>query len=349
MPAVLLVSADNRLLDDLLRLAAAADADTHVATDPARVRSGWRDAALVVVGADLAPALADRTLPRRPGVIMAVAEPPGEEVYRLAVDIGAQDVVAISDAQQWLVERMAAAAEPPAARAAVLAVLGGRGGAGASVLSAALARTGAAHGHRTLLVDGDPLGGGIDLVLGTEQTPGARWSDYCECRGRLSSAALHDSLPVCAGMAVLSWHRGAVEPVSAQTMTSVLEAATRGYDLVVIDLPRHIGDACAEALSTADTTLLIVPAEVRATVAADRVADVARQHTRDLRLVVRGPAPGGLRPQVIAESLRLPLAGAMPADRHLAAAVERGEPPGRAGPLAAFCAGFLSDLMAGAR
>jgi secretion/DNA translocation related CpaE-like protein len=342
--AVLIVSADAALLDDLLRLAAAADAEARVASDASHARSAWRDAALVVAGPDLAVQLAGCAPPRRPGVILATAEPGGDEVYRLAVDIGAQDVVSLPDGETWLAERMAAAAEPVTDRATTVGVIGGRGGAGASVLSATLARSAAGRGLHTLLIDGDPLGGGIDLVLGAEGTPGARWSDYAERRGRLSSAALHDSLPARGGLAVLSWHRGAVEQVSAETMRSVLDAAARGYDLVVADLPRHVTDASAEALAAADVTLIMVPAEVRAAVAADRVADVARRYTRDLRLVVRGPAPGGLKPAVIAESLRLPLAGVMSADRRLAGAIERGEPPGGGGPLGAFCARFLGDL-----
>jgi secretion/DNA translocation related CpaE-like protein len=342
--AVLIVSADADLLDDLLRLAAAADVEAHVASDVVRARAAWRDAALVVAGPDLSAELAGCAPPRRPGVILATSDPDGEGIYRLAVDIGAQDVAPLPDAEAWLVERMAAATEPPVPGATTVAVIGGRGGAGASVLSATLAICAAGRGLRTLLVDGDPLGGGIDLVLGAEGAPGARWSDYSERRGRLSSAALHDSLPARGGLAVLSWHRGAVEPVTAETMRSVLDAAFRGYDLVIIDLPRQTTDASAEALAAADVTLIIVPAEVRATVAADRVADLARRYTRDLRLVVRGPAPGGLKAEAIAESLRLPLAGAMAADRRLAAAIERGEPPGGGGPLNAFCARFLGGL-----
>jgi secretion/DNA translocation related CpaE-like protein len=341
---VLIVSADAALLDDLLRLAAAADAEARVASDAVRARSAWRDAALVVVGPDLAADLAGCAPPRRPAVILATAQHESDEVYRLAVDIGAQDVVSLPDAETWLVERMAAAAEPVVLGATTVGVIGGRGGAGASVLAATLARCAAVRGLRTLLIDGDPLGGGIDLVLGAEGTPGARWSDYCERRGRLSSAALHDSLPARGGLAVLSWHRGAVEPISAETMRSVLDAAARGYDLVVVDLPRHIGDASAEALAAADVTLIVVPAEVRAAVAADRVADLARHYTRDLRLVVRGPAPGGLKPTVIAESLRLPLVGVISTDRRLAGAIERGEPPGGGGPLGALCARFLTGL-----
>jgi secretion/DNA translocation related CpaE-like protein len=341
---VLIASADAELIDDLLRLAAAADVEASVVSDAVRARSAWRDAALVVAGPDLSAELADCAPPRRPGVILATADADRDDVYRLAVDIGAQEVAPLPDAEAWLVERMAAATEPPVAGATTIAVLGGRGGAGASVLSATLASTAAARGLRTLLIDGDPLGGGIDLVLGAEAAPGARWSDYSERRGRLSSTALHDSLPSRGGLAVLSWHRGAVEPVAAETMRSVLDAATRGYDLVVTDLPRHPDDASTEALAAADVTLIVIPAEVRAAVAADRVADLARRYTRDLRLVVRGPAPGGLKPDVIAESLRLPLAGVMAADRRLAAAVERGEPPSGGGPLIAFCTRFLGNL-----
>src|SRR3954468_6149237 len=156
MPApILIVSADAQLLDDLLRLAAAADAEAHVASDAVRARSAWRDAALVVAGPDLSAELADRAPPHRPGVILATSNPDGDGVYRLAVDIGAQDVAPLPDAEAWLVERMAAAAERSGSGAIGIAVLGGRGGAGASVLSATLAGCAAGRGLRTLLVDGD--------------------------------------------------------------------------------------------------------------------------------------------------------------------------------------------------
>lgn len=342
--AVLFVTTDAELLDDLLRLAAAADVEARAAADVHGARVGWRDAALVVVGADVADELARAAPPRRPGVVLATGEPEGEEIYRLAVDLGAEQVIVLPERETWLVDEMAAAAEPAAGQAVMVGVVGGRGGAGASVLAAALARSAAHRGLRTLLLDGDPLGGGIDLVLGAEGTPGARWSDYADRRGRLSSAALHDSLPTRGGLAVLSWHRGAIEPVSAETMRSVLDAAARGYDLLVADLPRQVTEAGAEALATADVVLIVVPAEVRATAAADRVADVARRYNRDLRIVVRGPAPGGLSPAVIAESLHLPLAGVVRTDRRLARAIERGDPPGGGGPLGDFCVRFLTEL-----
>ena len=54
-------------------------------------------------------------------------------------------------------------------------------------------------------------------------------------------------------------------------MRSVVAAAARMSDLVVVDLPRHVDEAAAEALAVATVTLLVVPAEVRAVAAAGRV------------------------------------------------------------------------------
>ena len=59
----------------------------------------------------------------------------------------------------------------------MLAVVGGRGGAGASVFAVATAVRAARSGERALLVDCDPLGGGVDLVLGAEDLDGLRWPE----------------------------------------------------------------------------------------------------------------------------------------------------------------------------
>ena len=316
MMYVLIVSSDADLLDDLLRLAAAADVEARVESDPARARSAWRDATLVVAGADSAAELPSCAPPRRPDVILVSAEAAGD-VYRQAVDIGAQDVAVLPDDQTRLVERMAAAAEPNA-RAMTVGVIGGRGGAGRerpvrrSRQVRRRTRYPYAPGRRR------PARRRHRPGPGSGRRPGRPMVRLLRPPRPPEQHALHDSLPAHDGLAVLSWHRGAVEPISAETMRSVLDAAVRGYDLVITDLPRHLSAATTEALSTADTTLLVVPAEVRATVAADRVADTTRRHTSDLRLVVRGPAPGGLKAGVIAESFRLPLAGTIPTDRRLA-------------------------------
>ncbi|GGQ09797.1 secretion/DNA translocation related CpaE-like protein [Actinomadura coerulea] len=343
--AALIVTGDPALADGLLRLAAAADAHAEVAYGADEARPAWTWPSLILVGADLAEDVAAAGLQRRPGVVLVTGgETP--DAYRLAVEAGAQDVVALPDHEDWLIDAFAAACEPEGGWATALCVVGARGGAGASVLATALGLCAAGTGLRTLLVDADPFGGGIDLLLGLESHEGVRWHDLAERRGRLSSATLRETLPGTGDLSVLSWRRGEPEPVSEEAVRSLFDAAARGFDLVIADVPRHPGDLGRAALRAAAATFLLVPAEVRATVAADGLAAALRRDTADLRLVVQGPAPGGITPDAVASVLGLPLAGSFDRDRRLPTAIDSGD-LGRAcrrGPLADFCATVLADL-----
>jgi secretion/DNA translocation related CpaE-like protein len=344
----LVLTADVRLLDDLLRLAAAAGVEVEVDADPGAARRSWSTAPLVLLGADLAAAAADLALPRRDDVVLVGTDLDHAGIWQLAVETGAEHVVFLPDAEPWVVDRLADAAEAGGPGGSVVCVLGGRGGAGASTLAAALSLTGARRGLCALLLDGDPLGGGIDLVLGGEDSTGLRWPDLAGTRGRVNGAALHEALPRVEALTVLSWDRGDTLTIPAETMDSVLGAARRGSELVVVDLPRRPDPAAEVALAASDTTLLVVPAEVRATASAARVAAAVGLLASDLRVVVRGPAPSELPVEVVVDALGLPLAGAMLAEPKLAEALERGEPPARRGkgPLAEFCGAFLDDLAA---
>jgi secretion/DNA translocation related CpaE-like protein len=346
----LLVTADPDLLDDLLRLTAAAGVEPEVAADPVSARRGWAAAPLVLVGDDLTAEVAASGPARRPAVVVVGTDLDDAGVWRRALAVGAEHVVLLPDGQRWLVDRLAEAAEG-AARGAVACVLGGRGGAGATTLAVALALAGQRRGLGVVLVDADPLGGGIDLVLGAEDAAGLRWPDLAGTSGRVSPGALRSALPSPEGLTVLSWDRGDLPAVPVAAMTAVLDSAPRGADLVVVDLPRHLDAAAETALARSDVGYLVVPAEVRATAAAARVAAAAALSAADLRVVVRGPAPTGLPAQAVAAALGLPLAGEARAEPGLAAALDRGDPPGvrRRGPLARLAAGLLDDLLGPAR
>ena len=106
----------------------------------------------------------------------------------------------------------------------VLAVAGGRGGAGASTLACALART-AARSAPALLVDADPLGGGLDLAMGVEAAAGLRWPHLVGAEGRTDPHELTAALPAVDGVSVLSWHRGDPTELPPAAMESVLGAA----------------------------------------------------------------------------------------------------------------------------
>ncbi len=343
----LVVTSDAGLLDELLGLAGAVGADLEVAADAGSARRSWAGAPLVVVGRDQLEGALRQRLPRRSGVVLLGDDLDDAGVWQLAVELGAEHVVFLPDGAAWLAEAFADAAEGGPAAAPLVAVIGGRGGAGATTLAAALALSAVRRDCRALLVDGDPLGGGIDMVLGGEGDQGLRWPDLSATRGRLPAPALASALPRMSGLGVLSWDRGEVHTVTPQAMESVLAAGRRAHDLVVVDLPRRPDAAGQVALAAATTTLLIVPAEVRAAAAASRVASSAGLTCRDLRVVVRGPSPQGLTGSEIARALGLPLAGEMKAERHIELALDRGEPPGRkqTGPLAQLCDRLLQTLL----
>lgn len=342
----LLLADDPELVDDLIRLASAGGVEVEVATEPGAAWRAWTSAPLVIASAGLGPALRRARLPRREGVVLVGQDAADERVWELAQQLGADHVVFLPAAGRWLIDRFAGCLGSAAATAPLVCTLGGRGGGGASVLAVSLALAAVRRGDRAVLVDADPLGGGLDLVLGGEGSHGLHWSDLSRTSGRLAADSLCTALPRIADIGVLSWDRGDPVEVSGQAMSAVLGAVRCGADLVVADLPRHLDEPAVQALRECDVALLVVPAEVRACAAAARVAAAALAHCTDLRVVVRGPAPAGLSSGDIAAALHLPLEGVLRPEPGLAARLERGEPPATAarGPLADFCAGFLERL-----
>ncbi|GAA2881007.1 septum formation initiator [Streptosporangium fragile] len=344
MDRPLVITEDHDLLDDLLRVAAAAGAELDVAHVPVHARPYWGRAPLVVVGGDVADALAATGPPPRARVFLVTHASGDPDMWRKCVAVGAQAVLELPAAERQLVDEFADAVEPPAKPGTVVCVAGGRGGAGASVLATSLALTASRQRLRSLLIDADPLGGGLDVLLGQEESDGARWSDLVAREGRVSFTALQAALPTFAGLTVLSFHRGEVEPIPAEAMRSVLEAGRRGFDLVVVDLPRHPDQAAVEALGRATTTLLVVTADVRGVLAAAQVLTGLRRHTGEVRAVVRG---GVLDEDVVTGSLGVPYAGSVPDQPRLATALNRGDIPpiGRRTSLGRFCGSFLDTLL----
>ncbi|MBM2618007.1 CpaE-like family protein [Actinoplanes sp. LDG1-06] len=348
MPAArlpLVVTADPDLLDDLLRLAAAGGTQVDVAPDPAAARARYGTAPLVMIGADQLDACLRARLPRRSRVAVVGRGEVAESKWTAANAHGVEHIAELPAAEGWVVDRFAEHLEQPVGR--VLAVIGGRGGAGACTLAAGLATTAAAARRRTLLIDADPLGGGLDLMFGWESRDGLRWSALAEAGGRVDPPALLEALPHHGDLVVLSFDREATPVVPPEAMGSTIDAGRRARDVIVVDLPRRLDDAGVLALECADQAVLIVPAEVRASAAAARVARMVQAHRSELSLVVRGPAPGRLRPREIASALGLPLIGTLRPEPAISQLVERGRPPGAdgKGQLAELCRRILAELL----
>lgn len=344
MTRPLIITEDRDLLDDLVRIAAAAGAQLDVAHAAAHARPYWSLAPLVVVGADLADAVAACAPPARDRVLLVTRTPDDPDTWRHCVEVGAQAVITLPDEERRMVEEFADAMEPNPRSGTIICVIGGRGGAGASVLSACLALRASDDRLSTLLIDADPLGGGLDALLGQEETPGARWADLVSRQGRISSSALRQALPCFGDLAVLSFHRGEVRPIPGEAMRSVLEAGRRGFDLVIVDLPRHLDAAAIEALGRAATTLLVATADVRGVLSAAQVLRQVTEHTSDIRAVIR---PGVLDPDTAAASLSIPAVARLPDQPRLTATLNRGELP-KLGPrttLGTLCTTLLHNLL----
>lgn len=343
----LVVTGDERLLDDLLRLAAAGGTEVEVAADPADARGRYTTAPLVVLGADQVTACLRSRLPRRADLVVVSRAGGTVDPWEYAEVLGAGHVATLPTAETWLVDRFAAS-RGSGTPARVVVVLGGRGGAGASVLAAGLAVTAAGIGRRVLLVDADPLGGGLDLVLGWEDDRGLRWPELTATSGRLDGSSLVGALPGRGDLALISFDRRQLAGAPPEAMTAVIHAGRNARDLVVVDVPRHLDAAAVAAMQAADEGLLVVPAEVRAVTAAAKVVATAADHCAQLRLVVRGPSPGRLTADEISSSLNLPVAGTLRPELGLPATLEGGLPPtasGR-GPLAVLCRRLVDELCA---
>lgn len=354
-PAIrpLVITGDDQLLDDVLRLAAAAGSEVEVAHDLAAGRSRWHAAPVILIGHDLAAALASVPPSRRDRVFvvgqsLAADEHSNSSLWRYALDLGAERVCLLPADETWLTERLADAAEGELAEAQVVGVIGGRGGAGASVFATALALAGTRQGWTTMLVDLDLWGGGLDLVLGAEDSAGLRWPDLADTRGRLGGRALLAELPARRDLTVVSGDRGDLTAIPVEAARAVLSAGRRASDLVVIDLPRQLDVAGDEALAGCSCVAVVVPTEVRAVAAAARVVAAATTRAADVRLVTRRTSASGVTAADVSAALDLPLSVEIPTEPRIADKLDRGDPPGLdgSGPLSAACDQFLDDMRA---
>ena len=210
-----------------------------------------------------------------------------------------------------------------------VAVLGAVGGVGASTFAAALAWV--AGG---LLVDLDPVGGGVDVLLGIEHTPGARWSGLRLGGGTLDPALLAGGLPAWRGVRVLAADRSppvdAVAPVCAS-------GAERGT--VVADLPRVPCELREAAVAVADVVLVLARCTVRSLAAARAVVPTLDAPATGL-VLRRGEVPLA----EVRDALPCPVVAVLPASCRVGLA---SRPPPRR--LARAAAGLLDGLREGRR
>ncbi len=315
---VLLVTGYDLLRAEVEPIVAAAGGQLRVVADVADAAAYWDSAAAVLVGSDV------RELPprRRAPAVLVGLNGEGDSLWHLAAALGAERVAVLPDAAAWLAEYLSRSRSPEAG-GLVLGITGGCGGAGATTAALWIAQAAAGLGARVLLVDGDPWGGGLELALAAEETPGLRWPDLSDASGSIDPGQLADSLPLAGGFSFLSWpgSRDRTLPVDAATAGGVLDAARRGYELVVVDIGRGAGPVQTFAWDC-DRLLVVVPAQLKAAVATARL--LQELPPVEAALLVRGKAGAALDGGLIAEAVGLPVQGRVPELRGVTAAGENG-------------------------
>lgn len=319
-PTVLTVVDDAELAASAERIVAAVGARAVRVQAPGR--QSWLAAAAVVVDEAAARRCVEAGMPRRDGVALIGPEQPAGTAWSAAVDVGAQCVCALPAQESELIRHLAESTESAAVgirRGRVIAVAAGPGGGGASVFAAALGRC----AGEALLVDLDPCGGGIDLLLGGESAPGLRWPDLSLQSGRLSWTALKEVLPHQLGLRFLSGAR-TFHDIDPGAVGAVVDAGRRGGTTVLCDIPRQLTPAALCAVQSADLVVIVTSCDVRGVAATAAAVTVLRTLNPAIGLVVRGPAPGGLQATEAAEIVAVPLLAAMRPEPGLATRIERG-------------------------
>ncbi len=316
---VLVVAGPGETQDLILSAVAAHELAAAVVTDLEQLAGPWRDASVVLVADDQAERLAGRALAHRDGVFLVGADL--ERLSTWSTPLSAR-VIPLPEGAAWLATVLVEGSSR--ARAPVVAVLGGSGGVGASTLAAALAQLGADRPDGAALVDVDPVGGGIDLLLGAEQAKGWRWPRLNGAEGQLGDLRQH--LPVVDRVSVVSMARGAPLDLAREPLAAVVAGLRSWHSLVVLDAGRSLVPAAREAVRLSTRQLLVVAGGVRG-VAAARQTVAALGLERPELVLRRGP--GGLPADLVAEVVGHPVVARLPEERTLPAAAERGEPPAR--------------------
>ena len=217
------------------------------------------------------------------------------------------------------------------ARGLVVAVLGARGGAGATFLATNLAAAFSQAGAEAALADLDLLFADVGPALGL--LPGDRVpsvADLLAVSRELGVEHLDPVLqPHSGGFHVLfaPQELSADRSLSPEMLAAAVRALRARFEVTVLHLPRSLDDSVRATVELADEVLLVVTLDVVGVRAAKRMVDYLRSLDlrTPLRLVVNRAGRGEVVPRDVAEVLDLPIVAVVPSDRAVPRAQNRGE------------------------
>lgn len=313
MSYAVLVATNQEIISEFQRMVAVTESQLIVQTipDQAEIAQAYR---VFVESSEAAENLSHEE------IVIVCEHVPDVQAWKLAVTLNAKAVVALSDSREWLLSNLVTPMRKTAEMICLLPIVGG---AGASTLASAMSVQSASTGKQVCLVDLDPQGGGIDVVCGAEEIPGARWSDVLDVEN-ISGADVMRSLPECAGVRILAMRCDSVTP---EKVEQILAALMSVCDVIYVDLAQGMNDYWPVVSQLSNQILLVLPTTVRATTVAKRILE-NQEHDR-FGLVVRQLPGTGLTPLAIAQTLGVPLKAQIATDTRVVEQIEQGVGLGR--------------------
>lgn len=321
--AILIAVEDPVLHPEAMHVAAATGRPVIETTNLMDISRHFHRASAVLIDASMGSQLSPGK--RRDRVFLLDSDP-GPSDWKTAMKIHAEQAMLLpAQAGELLSALGRDDKQLPVASGHVIGVAGVVGGTGASTFAAALAKR-RAESATTVLIDADPSSGGIDLLLGIEDVPGARWPDVGLRRGTVQAADVLKALPSTPDeVVVLSTARSNILDPFALSESDVSAAidcflsADRSVD-VVVDLPHaRVHPDIAERLSH---LVLVIPAEVRAVAAARaRYMELQQLHV-SITCVLRHRGWSGLDVAEVEEILGADITAEIGSIQRLAKSVE---------------------------
>jgi len=239
----------------------------------------------------------------------------------------------------------------------MIAVLGGKGGVGKSVLTANLASAFASEFKTpTLLIDADGKSCGDHNVL-FNLRPQKTVSEVAQYNGPISQQTLTQIItPHSSGVHVIGAVRSPEEKlvVNVDMFLKHLESFSRIYKFIVVDLGSELGDFQLQLLKESTAGLVVSSPEILVVNQTQRLIGELLSLTFPLdmfQLVINKSSSQGLNPNLIMQSLKMPIFAQVPLDEvSCQGSIQRGTPfvlSQAKIPISTACIDLTKKLMSG--
>jgi len=224
--------------------------------------------------------------------------------------------------------RIAVATEVTERRARVIAVLGSRGGSGATFVATHLASAFAGRGRECVLVDMDPLFADATAALGAPEGEARTVADLLPSIDELTPGHVGDVLwgHPDGFSALLAPEPEAAQRVRPADYHAVLSVLPSAADSVVLAIPRSIDEIARVGLDVADRVLIVLTLDVLSFRDAKRLLERlgALGFAQRIDFVVNRSARAEITPRDVERVFGSDAVAVLPADAGVRASQDRG-------------------------